>query len=98
MNPEYLSGDGSSHMDGGAPIISGGGDSVTHKHSNPNLLNNTIGQHQATGNGSASASDLGVVTTVTSVGGKMHNQVTSTMKDFFMCEEPGYEVIKEEKH
>ena len=67
-------------------------------HSNTNLLNNTIGQHQPTGNGSASASDLGVGTTVTSIGGKMHNQVTTAMKDFFMNEEPGYEVIKEEKH
>ena len=70
LNPEYLSGDGSSHMDGSAPIFSGGGDSTTHKLSNTNLLNNTLGQQP---NGSNSVSDLGVGTTVTSVGGKKHN-------------------------
>ena len=85
-------------MDGSAPIFSGSGDSTTNKMSNTAHLNNTVGQLPNgilnTVNGSASASDLGVGTSVTSIPGKKHNQ----MKDFFLNEEPGYEVIKEEKH
>lgn len=77
VNPEYLSGDGSSHMDGSAPIYSGGGDSTTNKLSNANQLNNTLGQLQNgilhTANGSASASELAAATSVTSIGGIKHH-------------------------